>query len=135
MELSSLFAVVGDEVRLRGSSCPACGVAAFPARTVCGACGHRALEAAELSGRGRVHGFTLVATPPAGFEAPYLAAVVDLEEGPRVFATLTGDPGPAGLVRAVPAAVRDGRPGFAFAPLEPPDRPGHPLGVPRTPPP
>jgi uncharacterized OB-fold protein len=120
MELANLFRVDGDAVRLCGSRCPACGAAAFPARTVCGDCGHRSLEAAELSGRGRVHAATSVATPPAGFERPYLAAVVDLDEGPRVFGLLTADPGPAGRVRAVPAAVRDGRDGFAFAPLEEP---------------
>ncbi len=136
MELAGLFTSAAGAVRLLGTRCPACGPVAFPSRAVCGNCGCRTLEPAELSGEGRVHAFTTVRTPPAGFDAPYLAAVVDLDEGPRVFAMLTAEPpeppagsapaasapsGPAGTpgarVRAVPARVRDGRPGFAFEPV------------------
>ena len=145
MELAGLFTSAAGAVRLLGTRCPACGTVAFPSRAVCGSCGCRTLEPAELSGEGRVHAFTTVRTPPAGFDAPYLAAVVDLDEGPRVFAMLTAEPreapsgpAPSGLartpartpgatgatggtpgtrVRAVPARVRDGRPGFAFEPV------------------
>jgi ribosomal protein S27AE len=148
MELAGLFTSAAGAVRLLGTRCPACGTVAFPSRAVCGSCGCRTLEPAELSGEGRVHAFTTVRTPPAGFDAPYLAAVVDLDEGPRVFAMLTAEPrealsgsapsgsapsgsapsGPAqapgatggtpgARVRAVPARVRDGRPGFAFEPV------------------
>jgi uncharacterized OB-fold protein len=131
MELAGLFTSAAGAVRLLGTRCPACGTVAFPSRAVCGGCGCRTLEPAELSGQGRVHAFTTVRTPPAGFDAPYLAAVVDLDEGPRVFAMLTaelsepsepsgaGEAGAAGgaRVRAVPARVRDGKPGFAFEPV------------------
>jgi uncharacterized protein len=119
MELAGLFGVAAGAVRLRGSRCPACRAMAFPGRVVCGACGCRSLDPAELSGLGRVHAFTTVHTPPAGFDRPYLAAVVDLDEGPRVFAMLTAEPGRGRRVRAVPAPVRDGRPGFAFEPIGP----------------
>jgi uncharacterized protein len=120
MELAGLFTVAADAVRLRGRRCPACGAVTFPGRAVCGACGCRSLEPAELSGLGQVHAFTTVDTPPAGFDRPYLAAVVDLDEGPRVFAMLTAEPGDGRRVRAVPARVRHGRPGFAFEPIGPP---------------
>jgi uncharacterized OB-fold protein len=118
MELAGLFTSAAGAVRLLGTRCPACGTVAFPSRAVCGGCGCRTLEPAELSGQGSVHAFTTVRTPPAGFDAPYLAAVVDLDEGPRVFAMLTAEPpATAGRVRAVPARVRDGKPGFAFEPV------------------
>jgi uncharacterized protein len=118
MELAGLFTSAAGAVRLLGTRCPACGKVAFPSRAVCGECGCRALEPARLSGEGSVHAFTTVRTPPAGFDAPYLAAVVDLDEGPRVFAMLTAEPpAAAARVRAVPATVRDGKPGFAFEPL------------------
>ncbi len=116
MELAGLFTVAAGAVRLRGSRCPACGTVAFPERAVCGACACRALQPAELSGEGRVHAFTTVRTPPAGFDQPYLAAVVDLDEGPRVFGMLTAEPSGDDRVRAVPAPVRNGQPGFAFEP-------------------
>jgi ribosomal protein S27AE len=141
MELAGLFTSAAGAVRLLGTRCPACGTVAFPSRAVCGNCGCRTLEPAELSGQGSVHAFTTVRTPPAGFDAPYLAAVVDLDEGPRVFAMLTAEPrepppgsnpsgsGPSGSglsepagapgarVRAVAARVRGGRSGFAFEPV------------------
>jgi uncharacterized OB-fold protein len=119
MELAGLFTSAAGAVRLLGTRCPACGTVAFPSRAVCGGCGCRTLEPAELSGQGRVHAFTTVRTPPAGFDGPYLAAVVDLDEGPRVFATLTAEPPGAGGARvlAVPARVREGKPGFAFEPV------------------
>ncbi len=124
MELAGLFTSAAGAVRLLGTRCPACGTYAFPSRAVCGNCGCRTLEAAELSGEGNVHAFTTVRTPPAGFDAPYLAAVVDLDEGPRVFAMLTAEPpeppagpsGPAGTPGATAGAAGPGPSG----PAEPP---------------
>jgi uncharacterized OB-fold protein len=39
-----------------------------------------------LSGKGKIATFTVVRYPPAGFEqeGPYIVALVDLEDGPRV---------------------------------------------------
>ncbi|MBW7878705.1 MAG: Zn-ribbon domain-containing OB-fold protein [Anaerolineae bacterium] len=48
-------------------------------------------ERVRFSGRGVVESFTVVMEPPAGFEdqAPYLIALVRLDEGPIVTAQLT----------------------------------------------
>jgi uncharacterized OB-fold protein len=48
-------------------------------------------EPYALSGRGTVYSFTVVHQPPDGYEgqAPYLLAMVRLEEGPLVTAQLT----------------------------------------------
>lgn len=45
----------------------------------------------QLKGTGEVHSFTTVTDPPAGFEdqAPYVLALVKLDEGPMVTAQLT----------------------------------------------
>ncbi|MGQ9547376.1 MAG: Zn-ribbon domain-containing OB-fold protein [Roseiflexus sp.] len=44
-----------------------------------------------LKGRGRVYSFSVVRQPPEGFEdqAPYLVALVRMDEGPMVTAQLT----------------------------------------------
>jgi hypothetical protein len=53
--------------------------------------GGRNAEPKQLSGRGEVYSFTTIHAPPAGFEkfAPYLVALVRLDEGPMVTAQLT----------------------------------------------
>ena len=68
-----------------------------------------------LTGRGGIVSTAHVATPPAGFDYPIEVALVDLVEGPRLFALLL-EPAPLGtIVQAVPAPVREGHPGFLSA--------------------
>jgi uncharacterized OB-fold protein len=47
---------------------------------------------------------------PAGFEAPYVVGLVELEEGPVVFCPITGFPGGAGRGAAVELAIAPARP-------------------------
>jgi uncharacterized protein len=62
------------------------GEAVFPPRL--DGCGHAGLEWFEASGRGQVYSVTVVAQrPPA---EPYNVVLVDLEEGPRLMATVEG---------------------------------------------
>jgi uncharacterized OB-fold protein len=42
-----------------------------------------------LSGRGEIYSFSVVRQPPAGYEAPYVLALVRLAEGPLITAQLT----------------------------------------------
>jgi uncharacterized OB-fold protein len=114
--LANLFTMDGDAVRLKGSHCSQCGAIAFPPRRVCGACGARQLGIRMLTGKGTVLSSTRVTTPPAGFEQPIDVGIVDLAEGPRVFALLTSRVDAGSSVQAVRAAVRDGHAGFAFGP-------------------
>lgn len=114
MDLAALFMTGNGVARLTGSRCERCGAIAFPPRQVCGQCGSRDQSAATLAGRGVVVSTTHVVTPPAGFDQPIDVALVDLAEGPRLFALLTA-PAVAGTsVQAVPFAVRGGDAGFAF---------------------
>lgn len=63
----------------------------FPPRDICPYCNKPANIEHKFSGRGEVYSFTTVYEPPAGFEkyAPYVVALVKLEEGPMVTAMLT----------------------------------------------
>lgn len=71
--------------------CRSCGAHQFYPRPYCLACNADGLEWVAASGRARVYSQTTVhvAAGP-DFEAPYVVAVVELEEGPRLTTNLVG---------------------------------------------
>jgi len=82
------------EQRLLIRSCKACGAKHFMPRYLCPECWSDDLEWVESSGRGRVHSFSVVhraPTPVHMANAPYVIALVDLDEGPRMFAHVVGE--------------------------------------------
>lgn len=80
--------------------CPECGHRQFYPRSVCTAC---AADPGWItcSGRGTVHTFTVIRqnhAQPFKDELPYVVAIVDLEEGPRMMGNVTGcDPDDVGI--------------------------------------
>ena len=89
MDLPRYHRLTGPYYRLEGQRCRACGELQFPPRASCEACRGRDLETWRFSGKGTVFSFSEIAQAPRGFSAPYLVALVDLEEGVRVTAQLT----------------------------------------------
>ncbi len=80
--------------RLVLQRCVDCRALRFYPRHVCPRCWSADVEWVEVSGRGRVHSFTVIHRPPSpAFAAhvPYVVALVDLEEGPRMMANIVGD--------------------------------------------
>ena len=80
---------IDERYNLKGMQCGNCGNAFFPARSLCPKCRHASvgkMTPKSFSGEGVVDSFTVVHAPPAGFElqAPYILAIVKLEEGPKV---------------------------------------------------
>ncbi len=77
--------------RLEGEVCEKCGARIFPARDICPECEAPAKTPLVFSGKGEVYSYTTVHTPPQGFEefAPYILALIQLEEGPLITAQLT----------------------------------------------
>ncbi len=75
--------------RLEGRRCTACEVIHFPPRERCETCRSTSLESHLLSGRGTVYAYSEVAQAPAGFTAPYVVAMIELEEGMKITAQLT----------------------------------------------
>ena len=77
--------------RMEAGKCRNCGEIYFPGRLVCPECGHMEFEKLNLSGRGKLHTFTIVRTAPSGFTdfAPYAIGVVELEEGIRIMGQIT----------------------------------------------
>jgi uncharacterized OB-fold protein len=73
--------------------CRSCRAAQFPPRALCATCQAPGPAWEQASGRGRIASHTRVHRPPsAAFraDAPYVIALVDLDEGPRIMLTLRG---------------------------------------------
>ena len=94
------------EGRLLIQQCPACGNRQWYPRALCTACGADT-EWLECTGRGVVHTFTVVRQ--MGMRAfredvPYVVAMIDLEEGPRLMGGIT-DCDPDDVVIGLPVEV------------------------------
>jgi len=79
--------------RLLIRRCNACGKPHFMPRHQCPHCWSDQLEWVESNGRGTVHSFSIVhRAPTTTFAAntPYVIALIDLDEGPRMFANVIG---------------------------------------------
>jgi uncharacterized OB-fold protein len=77
---------------LRVQRCRACGQAYFYPRPFCPNCSSRDVEWFTASGRGRLHTYVINHRPAYGFDdlAPYVIAIVELEEGPRLMSNIVG---------------------------------------------
>jgi uncharacterized protein len=82
------------ERRLVIRRCRACGAKHFMPRNGCPICWSEDLEWVDASGRGTVHTFSIVRRAPLpefAANAPYVVAMVDLDEGPRMYANIVGE--------------------------------------------
>ena len=81
--------------RLVAPRCRACGLVFLYPRVTCPGCLGREFDWLDLSGRGRVYSCTVVrqaAHPAFAAEVPYVFAVVQLDEGPRMATNVVGCP-------------------------------------------
>ncbi|MDG2308408.1 MAG: Zn-ribbon domain-containing OB-fold protein [Candidatus Binatia bacterium] len=99
-------ALRGHELHIQ--RCGDCNEAYFYPRSVCPHCLSGNVAWFRASGRGRLHTFTIVyaAGPKPPLPTPYIIAVVELEEGPRMLTNLVGvDPDPAKLSCDLPVEI------------------------------
>lgn len=78
--------------RLVFQECPVCGNRQHYPRMCCTACGATP-SWRDASGRGTVHTFTIIRqnhAKPFRDMLPYVVAIVELEEGPRIMSNVTG---------------------------------------------
>jgi len=87
--------------------CTACDRPHFYPRAFCPFCLSDALEWRQASGRGRLHTYAINHRPAKGFTAPYVIAVIELDEGPRMLSNLItpGEPRPEDLRIDMPVEV------------------------------
>lgn len=96
------------EHRLDIQRCRACKTAYFYPRNVCPSCLSGDVEWFTASGRGKLHTYSIVYRPLKNppLPAPYVLAVVELAEGPRMMTNLVGvDADPAKLRCDMPVVI------------------------------
>lgn len=79
---------------LVGARCSECKELFYPPRDICPKCRKETTGPVFFSGSGVIESFTTIRVPPAGFEeyAPYVVAVIKLDEGARVSAQVVNRP-------------------------------------------
>jgi hypothetical protein len=81
------------EGRLLIQRCDDCGAAQHYPRPFCVACWSDRVSWEQASGRGTLYTYSTVFVndlPPFGDRLPYVAAAVDLDEGPRLMTNIVG---------------------------------------------
>ncbi|WP_311200122.1 OB-fold domain-containing protein [Microbacterium enclense] len=91
---------------LRIQRCNACQRPYFYPRSSCPQCGGVDIEWMTATGRATLHSYGISMRPTPGFEAPYVIAIVELEEGPRMLSAIRGvAPQPENLELDMPLTV------------------------------
>lgn len=91
--VSQEFWAAARRHELRLQRCRSCGAHIFYPRAFCPACLSDSLEWTSVSGRGKVYSFTVVRRamhPAFRPDVPYVLAIVELEEGPRLTTNIVG---------------------------------------------
>ncbi len=79
---------------LIGTKCLKCKSVYFPPRNLCPKCRRSGnIREFKFSGKGKIISYTIIRTPPEGFEyyAPYAVAIIRLDEGANVTGQVVGD--------------------------------------------
>jgi uncharacterized OB-fold protein len=108
MEIPQHWRLNDQRYRLVGEKCPHCGATIFPPRDVCPECSEPAKMLYTFAGTGTVYSYTTILDAPEGFEnqAPYVVALVKLDEGPLITAQLTDLDGPPEIGMKVEMVTR-----------------------------
>ena len=80
---------LAERYRLVGTFCENCKTNYFPARKLCPKCRRKGkIIPKQFAGKGKIYSFTELSSGPAGFEleVPYLLAIIELDEGPKLTA-------------------------------------------------
>ena len=107
-EGSEPFFDAAKEGKLLIQKCSDCGKHQFFPRQLCIHCGSQDVEWAEASGKGTVYTYTVIhqqGMPGWREEAPYVAAIIDLEEGVRMTSNVV-DTKPEDVTIGMPVVVK-----------------------------
>jgi uncharacterized OB-fold protein len=122
------FLAAANERRLTVQVCTACRTAQLPPRMRCSTCGATTLAWETASGRARLVSYTVLHRAPGEpFQdrLPYVYALVELDEGPRIVSNVVGsEPADLRIGRRLAASWEDPdgsgqlRPVFALDPAD-----------------
>lgn len=78
--------------RLVIRKCRDCGEVHFMPRHLCPSCWSDQMDWVDAKGTGTVHSYTVIHRPPLPeFTGPYVLAMIELAEGPRMVSNIVGD--------------------------------------------
>jgi uncharacterized protein len=106
-EESEEFFEATKDGRLLIQRCTSCNEHQFYPRKICIHCGSSGVEWVQASGKGTVHTYTVIhqqGMPLWRDEVPYVAAIIDLEEGVRMTSNVV-DVQPADMSIGMPVEV------------------------------
>lgn len=91
MDIPRNWRLQNQRYRLEGSQCQDCENLQFPPRPVCPKCRSRKARPYRFIGKGAVYSYAVVYQAAEAFTPylPYVVALIDLQEGPRITAQLT----------------------------------------------
>jgi uncharacterized OB-fold protein len=98
------------EHKLLMQRCADCQQLQFYPRSGCRHCGGTHLSWEQMSGSGHIYSYTVIHRPPFkafAADVPYVYAVIELDEGPRVIATIETDDHDSLAVDAPAEAIFD----------------------------
>jgi len=81
-----------NEDKLMGVECRDCGMLYLPPKPLCSSCGSQNLTWREFAREGSVEAFTIIHIAPKRLieEAPYVVAIVRIDNGPRITGRILG---------------------------------------------
>lgn len=85
--LPSYWRLISHRYNLIGTECENCKEKFFPPRKLCPNCRRLGkIKEFKFSGRGAIYSYTIIHSPPEGFEhlKPYVVAIIKLDEGPMI---------------------------------------------------
>lgn len=74
------------------NNCTECEKPYFPPRPFCPTCGSRKTDVIEASGKGSLYSYVISHLPAPGYKAPFVVAVVMLEEGVKMVTNILDCP-------------------------------------------
>lgn len=122
-DISFWDGIARSELRIK--KCNACGIVLSPGALFCSECWSGELTAIKASGRGRVHSFVVYHRAFSENETPpYNAAIIALEEGPRIVSVVDGSDRlqVGNIVEAVWSSTPAQCPALRFAVVDDADR-------------
>lgn len=78
------------EGKLLALQCKNCAAYTVPPKICCMECGSPDVEVTQLSGKGEIRTYTVIRVAPQGFQAPYIVALAEMNEGPWLMGNLEG---------------------------------------------
>jgi uncharacterized protein len=95
MPVARFWRAIPNRYNLIGTKCENCNTYYFPPRLVCPPCRRKgAIREYQFEGSGKIVTHTTIYAAPEGFNkmTPYVLAIVQLDEGPKLTAQIVGDP-------------------------------------------